>query len=330
MSTLNAPSAFNVGGNDLNAAGLTLPNDLAANLDVALMDRLNPLELGLIQLKVDFTHSGTDTRRLPYADGMGYSKKFSALASEVAAITPSGTTAGYSSISLGLYGLGHSQTYSAGILGLPGSFMSLGRLIGEVPNSAVATLRYLAAVQGATFSTIIGSATDVLDADDLYALTAAIDSATGASDLGAPQVTIHNNQFSQLRQSLRSEPAFVQDLAGFKEVAGVANGTAFKNFLGMGFDLYKTTDVQSSGGAYQGFAHNIGAMGWAKASPSVIVQELIPAAAEPMALDDYGLLITKTLSDLGTATGGYEARFWVGVAAAAASVSFQRRIRSTN
>ena len=326
MSTIGAPASFNVSGNDYNAAGLVKAFELTG-LEMAMMDKLDPIANSIVQLKVDFAGRGTDTLRIPYVDNVGYSRQMSSLASEVATITASTLTTGYSTISIGLYGLAHTTTQKAEILMQPGTVLNLQQLMALVPDSFLGTLRNLACAQGAAISTAIGSASVALGEDDIYALAAAMVETPGSTDRGAPLVILAPQQMTQLRTSLRSSPAFIQNLQAYLGAAGAPAGTIFRNFMGLGFDVMTTEDVDTSGGAYQGFAFAPGGIGYAVASTSRLAASM-PAAAEAMFLDQYGLVINRKLDGLTAATNGYEARAYVGCALGNSLVYFQRRLIS--
>lgn len=322
MATLATPQAFNVGSNDLAAAGVTLSYQVG-QLEMAMMDKLDPLSTGMIQLKVDFAGKNTDTLRVPYMDDVGYSRRFASMAAETTTITASPLTTGYSSITLGMFGLGHGVTQRQRILAAPGITMFLQDLIAKIPDSFLATLRWQACVTGATISTNIGSTTQPLSEDEIYSLAAAIVSTPGAESLGRPPVTLHPEQLNQLRDSFRSSPAFVQNLQAYLQAAGAVDSVVLRNFMGLGFDISRTADVVIDTGVYQGFATSVGGIGWAVASTSALASD-IPAAAEPVFVDAYGLVINRTLSGLGAATNGYEARAYIGTALGTADVHFQR------
>lgn len=322
MATLATPQGFSNGGNDLAAAGLT-QSYLVGELETAMMDTLDPILTGMVKLRIDMAGKGSDTLRVPYIDDVGFSRRFSSLATENASITASALTTGYSAITLGMYGLGHTVTQRQRILTQPGTTLTLPQLIGMVPMSYLATLRYLACVTGATISTNIGSATAALSEDEIYSLAAAIISTSGASDKGRPLVTLHPEQLNQLRTSLRSSPAFVQNLQAYLQAAGAADGSMFMNFMGLGFDVVKTEDVVIDTGVYQGFAVSPGGLGYAVASVSGLAADM-PAAAEAIYLDQYGLIIYRTVSGLDTAVNGYQGRAHLGVALGDTSVFLQR------
>lgn len=322
MTTLNSPQGFSNGGNDLNAAGLTL-SYLVGQLDMAMQDKLSPIATGMVQLKVDFAGKGTDTLRIPFVDGVGFSKRMSSLAAENSTITASSFTTGYSAVTLGMYGLGHGFTQRSRILAQPGTALQLTDLIAKIPDSFLATLRYLSCVSGATIGTNIGSASAALSEDELYALAAAMISTSGSENRGNPLVTLHPEQINQLRTSLRSSPAFIQNLNAYLQAAAAPGSNRFVNFMGLGFDVQKTSDVVVDTGVYQGFAVAPGGIGYAVASTSALAND-IPAAAEPMFLDEYGLVINRTFAGLASATNGYEARAHVGVALGDSTVFLQR------
>jgi adenosylcobinamide amidohydrolase len=80
----------------------------AQRILLVMQDRLNALDLGVVPLVGDFAGTGTDTIRVTHMGNIGWSLPMTALGSETDTITPSNLTTGYSTVALGMYGLGHA------------------------------------------------------------------------------------------------------------------------------------------------------------------------------------------------------------------------------
>lgn len=283
-----------------------------------LQDKLDPNAMGSVALVGDLVGTGSDTLRITEMGNVGWSTRMTALASEDSTITASSITTAYTTVTIGQYGVAHEQTFQEQILGREQG-VSLDALEQMVPQTWMATLRYLICVEGATFSTIIGSATAALSVDDWIDLSEAANETLGAM---APIATLAPQQVSQLRASFRSEPAFQNSVADFSSMQRVGNVQLHPNFAGMGIDVTVTDDVVQSGGAYLGFASSPGGIGWARASTSPI-----KTVGPSMYIPDYGLIVTRVNTDA-NGKGRYEARAWIGVDSGSSNVFLQRRIRS--
>ena len=314
MTTIAPPINFaqtqgDLGQDFIFAAGAIL---------LEVQDRLDLLGLGTVPLVGDLMGTGSDTIRVREMGTVGWSQRMAALATEDAAITASSITTGYTEVTVGMYGLAHEETYQSQILSSePG--ISLEALEAQVPNSWLATHRYLVCVEGATFGTIIGSATAALSVDDWLDLVAATEEMLGVA---APMATLAPQQMTQLRDSARTEPAFQNLAADFAATQRFDGMQIKRNVLGLGLDAAVTDDVVQSGGAYQGFAHSPGGIGWARASTSPI-RTPNPSIYVP----ELGMFIER----IGLGSNGkarYEARAWIGVNSGSANVFLQRRIRS--
>lgn len=316
MTTVAPPISYANTESDL---GYSMVHSAEA-IRLELQDRLDVLSLGTVPLVGDLAGSGSDTIRVTHMGTVGWSQRMTALASENATITASAITTGYSEVSVGMYGLAHEQTFQGQILGRAQG-VTLDMLEAQVPNSWLRTLRYLVCVEGATFGTVIGSATLALSVDDWIDLVSASNETLGAA---APSAVLDPTQLTQLVASFRTEPAF-QNLAADFATMQRADGMQVKpNFAGLGIDLALTDDVQQSGGAYQGFAMSPGGIGWARASTSPI---RVPNPASAIYVPDFGLFIQRIdKGDQGSAR--YEARAWIGVNSGDSSLFVQRRVRS--
>jgi hypothetical protein len=274
-----------------------------------LQDALNALDLGVVPLVGEFAGSGTDTMRVTHMGNVGFSIAMDAMASETDTITPKKITAGYSSISIGQYGLGHAETYKHALLGRE-EMTKLDALKALIPASWLRTFRDLWCTTGASITTAIGSASTELSIDDWIDLATAYEESLGAGSRGAPTVCVSPQQITQSKASARTEPAFQNSLSDFTGVQAVNFGQVFENFLGLGFRTVKTDSITQSGGAYQGFSHSPGGIGWGRVSTAGL------KTANPqgtMLIPDYGLVIEEDPNG-NQARRKAEARSWIGMA----------------
>lgn len=302
MTTINAPVNWAQMENDTGMAFVFASDAIR----LALMDGLNVLDLGIMPLIGDLAGQGADTIRVTHMGSVGFARRMTALATETDSITPSAVSTGYSEIAVGIYGLGHEETYHHQILRRAQSF-GLKELVELAPQSWLATIRYLMCVEGATFSTAVGSASTDASVDDYLDLVTAHNETLGAT--GNPGLIIKPRQHTNLLESFRAEPAFQNSAADFAALQKI-NGMQRKgNVAGLGIDVSVTDDVQTSGGAYQGFSFSPGGMGWARASTTPI-QPANPGAA--MYIPEFGIFIER--HDRGqNGKAAYEARAWLGV-----------------
>ena len=308
----------------VEAAGLTYSYVLAqAALLQAMEDSLDPLASMIASLKGDVAATGSDTLRITDIDGIGFGRRFTAMASESDTITASPLVLGYSEVTVAQQGLAHEETYQNQILGAVAG-MSLEDLMAKVPESWLASLRYSACVTAAGITTAIGSAAAYLSVDDYLDVVTAHLETPGAGTRGAPGVALDPAQLSKLLASFRAEPAFQASLEGFTSLQGFKSGQSFVNFAGLGANVHITDDITQSGGAYQGFAISPGAIGWARASTDRIRPSGMGRA---LYMPEYGLFI----EEIGKGEFGksrYEARTWFGTGLGSSSVFFQRRLIS--
>jgi hypothetical protein len=269
----------------------------------------------------------TTAMRMPFAAGVGMAKRFTASGAETTLTAASSYDVGYSAVSVGQYDLAYTQSVQNQVIGGDGSIVTLDMLKTMVPENAKSTLRYLYCVAGATISAVTvgaGSAAN-LDADDGYDLAAAITSKLGSGSLGKPVATLDPEQWNQLRAAFRSEPAYVQNLAGFLAVQAAKQDQRLGDPLGLGFDIQITNDVVQDSGAYKGFCVTPGAIRRSKADPS---RARIPAAASPIVLPDFGIVVYDLLDGLGSARLGWQALMFAGAALADDDVSLQVLVTS--
>lgn len=315
--TVNAPGSFATTQSSTGFDYVFAQQELLE----AMADRLDPSALGIIGLLGDVGGSGSDVIRVTHIDDVGFARRMTALTAENGTVDASPYTLGYTEATIGQYGLAHETTWLGQVLGRPGANVDLDSLIAKVPDSYWATVRYLACVTGATFTDSVGSTSADLDVDTWIALVAYFEERLGSA---APKTVLKPQQLSQLRASMRSEPAFASSASDFAAVQRLNGMQTFANFAGMGVDVALTDDVQTSGGAYQGFATSPGGIGLVRASTAPI-KVANPAGA--IYIPQLGIIIVQP--DEGkTRTSRYEATAYVGLAKASSDVVAQVRVLS--
>lgn len=305
MTTINNPYSFAQTQSD---AGLSYL--FGRELAIQLQDALDPLALGVVPLVGDVAGTGTDTLRTLSVGNIRYNVAMASLATETSAITPTDLTLEYASVSLGMYGFGRKETYKQQVLTRDRRIL-LDDLKMEMPDVWRSTFRGLITAAGAGFGTTIGSKASTLTVDDWLDLCAAYREALGSSD---PHCWLHPVQVTQLLESARNEPAFQAAAATFQGQQRLEVGVqVMRDFLGLGIDIAMTDDVQTSGGGYDGFAHDRGGIGWIVGDTSRIT----PANPQgAIMVPEFGLLIEEITAGSTQAVRGYEARSFMGVAAA--------------
>jgi len=290
----------------LVAAGLdpTWYIDRAAGLAMAMQDRFDPTLLGLVGLRGDLAGQGTLTIRVAAMDGVGYSERLQLISSETGRPTTTGYDLGYTTVTAAAYGLGKKETFLEGIIGNPATKLSLDELEMRLPDSAMATLRFLACTTGSgVTANTIGSTTLGLGMDDMYDVRALVVGTPGAAARGRVRITLDGEQFNQLSASARTEPGVVEMFDSWAQAASLQPGGAldgnYTNFLGLGIDIGTTNDVVQSGGVYLGFGGSPGFIGWARASTN---GAKIPASAVPVYFPEWGVVIWRPMDGLGNLT----------------------------
>jgi hypothetical protein len=237
-----------------------------------LQDRLDIMGLGVVSLRGDLAGSGSDTVRVTDYGDIGFSLPFTALASETDTVAPSPLNIGYETVTIGTFGLSHSETYTQQVLSREPA-ISLDRLKARVPESWARTFRDRVALTGSGITTAVGAAGTTLSVDDHLDLATAYKVNLGNA---RPVAMIDGTQFDQLSRSYRTEPAFTNTAGDFAALLGIPAGQGSvaaqlkPNFAGMGIDLAITDSIVQSGGARQGFAFPPGGIGWAVANTSPI------------------------------------------------------------
>lgn len=274
-----------------------------------LQDALNVLDLGVVPLVGEFAGTGTDTMRVTHMGNVGFSIAMDAMASETDTITPKKITAGYATISIGQYGIAYSESYKHNLLGRE-EMTKLDAIKGYAPASWLRTFRDLWCTAGASIPTAVGSSSLDLSVDDWIDLATVYEETLGSGVRGAPTVAVAPQQITQSKASARTEPAFQGSINEFAEVQRLNFGNVYNDFLGLGFRVVKTDSVTQSGGAYQGFSHSPGGIGWGRVSTAGLT------TANPQGtilLPDFGMVLEENPNG-SQGTRKWEGRSWIGVA----------------
>jgi hypothetical protein len=326
-TTISPPSTL--AGNVASGLSPTHWIDRQAALNIAMQDRFDPLLIGLVGLRGDFSGKGTLTMRVGAVDGLGFSERLQLLGSENARPTATGHTLGYTTLTVAAYGLAKKETYLDAIIGDPATRISLDEMEAKLPDSCMATLRYLGCVTGSTVSAnTIGATGVALGMDDIYDIRALINGTPGAQARGRIRMTIDGGQLNQLEDSARSEPGIIHG-GNWTEAAKVNNPGAamgfYPNWMGLEIDIGTTNDVQQSGGDYLGFGGSPGFIGWGRAST---LAANIGVGAQPVYLPEYGVVIWRPTDGAGNLTNEVMVMQIVGTALGDPSVYLQFLVKS--
>ncbi len=325
MSTaITSPNTFTQAG----SAGLTYSYQLAEDLELVLQDTLGAPIMRFLEAAgvIDLTGSGTDTQRQGILSDVGFQRRFTASGGETNLNGPSGFTLDYWAAAVAQYDLSFTQSIKNNVLGKPGTTVTLETLKAFLPANYLTTYRYLTCVAGAAFSDqTVGSTTAIISADTMYDLAAAISLKLGAQRLGMPVAFFDPVQINQLRDSFRSEPGFIQNVARMEAVQRASSGQSLGDLFGLGFDVEVTDDVVQSGSAYKSFCGSPGSITRIKADPT---RARLPAGSSPIYLGEQGIVVYDMMEALNEAQYGWMAVMFGGVAARSATTSLQILINS--
>lgn len=290
-----------------------------------LQDSMNAMELGVVPLVGDAGGSGSDTIRVRSIGSVGWAQRFAAMSGEADRITPVAFTSGYNEVTVAQHGLAYEETFFTQVIGGSAQGVSLEELKAMVPSSWLATWRYKVAQQGAGFSVAVGSASTELSVDDMLDMKAASrTNKAGSLRLGG---LVDPAQINQLLESVRNEPGF-DTPETFARIQGFSE-QIWRDVLGLGIDLAVTDDIQQDSGAYQGFVHSPGGIGWAVANS---MPANVPNREQAIYLPQYGLVIWKSDSRGDEMVDRFNAMTVFGVAERADQgapvTSFKRRLIS--
>lgn len=316
MATHTPPVLFSSTDGDVGYPFIYAEQEIRAEI----ADMLDVLQIGVIPLVGDLAGAGSDTVRVTRIGGVGWQLPFATMASEVAAITPSGFRTGFDVVTIARHGLAMQESYTNQILSREAAVL-LEDLKARIPASWMKTFRQKVAAAGAGFTGAVGTTGTAWTFDDELALVATFHETEGFA--GEAITMRHPEQYSDLRQSIRVEPNFqfpeiTQALQGLSPAGGAVDFLGFRNFA--------TFDITDSAGDHQGFAMAPGAIGWAVASTlGVKVEDPDRALFVP----EFGL-VCEQKTDGNVATGQWDANAYFGVATADPSVAPQTRIISIN
>jgi hypothetical protein len=316
MTTINSPAtqAQTVGDWGYSAAFLQ------GVLLQELTDRLNVLSSGLIVPLEGVSGSGSNTVRRRQVGGLGFAARMASMATETAPGSSSGFTSTYSDVTIGRYHLAYEESAQRAIVQADG--VDLDFIAAGLVNSWFATLRYLMCTSATSISTAKGNTGAALDTTGWFGLIAAFNETAGFE--GEAIAVLQPEQITDLQTSLRSYTGFqFPDQTEAQQALGSALGMGMGGRL-LGINVYKTTDVQQSGGDHVGFAYAPGAFGFAPGDTSRVP---VPDAAQPVRVPEFGLLVNKTFTGA-TATNRVDANAWLGVGRVNAAVLPQFRVLS--
>jgi hypothetical protein len=275
---------------------------------------------------IDLTAMGSATKRQGVLSNVGFQRRFTASGGEATINAASGYTLDYWSASVAQYDLSFTQTVQAGVLGLPGATVTLDDLKSFLPQNYLSTMRYLFCTAGSAFSDqTVGSAAAALDADDMFDLAAAATRKLGAGALGMPALFIDPEQFIELQQAFRSEPSYVQNLGAMQQIQKIQAGQNLGDVFGLGFDVIITDSIVQDTGAYKAFCGSPGSIRRVKADPS---NARIPDGVSPIYLGDAGIVVYNLLQAANSATFGWQALGYFGMAQASATSTLQIGVTS--
>lgn len=324
MTTIASPASHAQLKGDLGFAYTFAAEEIRERLQ----DRLAMEQLGWVQLVGDVAGTGSDVLRITDIGDLGYARPFTELANETSTITPSPFLTGYSTVTVGMYGLSHDATYFSQILTREGA-VTLDSIKREVPKSVSATVRSLVATKIAAFGTNVGDTSSELGPNDFLDLGAAFRANLGAYEYGVPACMVHPQQVEQAIRGFRNDPAYQKDVREFQEMAALRtreqSSQLYRNFMGLGMDLAASDDVSTTGGGYDGGAWSFGGIAMARASTAGLV------TANPngtMYVPEAGLVIEEAPETGRTGTRRYYARLFIGVDSGSTNVFVLRGLIS--
>lgn len=227
-------------------------------IEVELAERFNVIDAGLVQLFGDMAGRGSDTLRVRRVGGLGGARAMTAMASETEVGSALGFTGGYTTVTIGRYHTGDTTSQMREILQQDG--YGIEALAATYADSLIKSMRASMCTTGATMATAKGTSGAALDVDDLIGLIAAYEETEGF-DGQVVDVTLHPEQWSDLRNATRSEPS-LQFPDTWKELQTLRAQFGFKAALS-GFNFWTSSDVTTSGGDHVGFSCVRGGIGYA-------------------------------------------------------------------
>ena len=288
----------------------------------ALVERLDPMSLGLIVGEGDLAGTGSDTLTLTRIQGFGWHEEFTAMGSETQQIPLTGWTADNDTVTIGRYGLAKSETFQRRILARD-QIAFLERLIERVPDSLARTIMTQLTTAFQSVSGSSGTSGAAYTFDDELDLLAFFRETEGAGNI----ITVrHAETYTDLYESMRNEPAYqtaevMNGLMALRE----GDGAAAVNMFGM--RNHSSFRVTQSGGDHIGCAYQAGAFAHVLASTASLAG-LLPGNLE-MVMPAVGLYITREVEG-GQANARFDANAWFGIGQRDAEVAPARQILSVD
>ncbi len=328
-TTINPPIQFVDVQGTLGHAFLFAQEEIRSDLQ----DRLNVLGLGVVGLVGDVMGTGTDTLRITDMGNVGWSIPFTALASETDTVAPSPIDIGFETVTVGTFGLSHSETYTEQVFNREGG-ISLDALKAKVPMSWMRTFRDQVTLTGSGITTAVGSAATTMSVDDHLDLLTAYRTTLGSR---IPTAFLDPDQMDELLRSYRNEPAFTNNAEAFARLFRLAAGDPadvratdvtqiHRNFADTNLDIALTDSIVQSGGAFQGFAFSPGGIGWAVGS-TLPIRPANPVNA--VYVPQFGLFIEELTEGGKQTVRQYRATSFFGTALASERTHVLRRWIST-
>jgi len=287
-------------------------------IQMALVEKLDPMGLGLLMAEGDLAGTGSDTLTLTHLSGFGWHEEFTALGSETQQIPLTGWDAANDTITIGRYGLAKSETFQRRILGRVPEVL-LERLIERVPDSLARTImtQLCTAFQSVSGST--GTTGTAWTFDDELDLLAFFRETEGAEDIISVR---HPECYTDYFESMRNEPSFqtpavMEGLLSLQDGDGAAARSLF------GIRNYSSFRVTQSGGDHIGCAYQAGAFAHALASTESL-RGLLPGNLE-MVMPAVGLYVTREVEG-GQANARFDANAWFGIGQRDADVAPARQL----
>lgn len=296
-------------------------NYLPGMVALELAERLNVLDTGLVKLEGDFSGSASDTMRVRRVGGVGYARAMTALSSESEAGAAGSMTSGYHTLTIGRYYTGDTSTQLREILQDDG--YGLEQLARAHVDSALKTIRASSCTTAASISTSKGTSGAALDVDDYVGVVAHFEETEGY-DGQEVDVTLHPEQWTDLKAAMRSEPS-LQFPAKFDEYQQARAQFGFKGRIG-NFNFWTTVDTSTSGSDHVGFAGVRGFLGWGFGSTERLAMDGVALRLVMAALG----MVTDFSLDGQRALQRADTNMYMGTALGAAALYPQCKILSIN
>lgn len=321
-TTVLAPASFAQAQSDLGFSYVFA----AQAIREEITERLSVLDLGLMDAVGDFEASGSDTIRITRYGGLGFAERMTAMATESDPIVATGHNTAYDTLTVARYGLAKEETLQSMVLGRSDS-VDLDLMQSKVPESFLATLRYLMCVEGQNFSAGVGTSGAAWTYDDELELRSSYHETEGFDTLTRPVYSVrHPEQFTDLAHSLRNEPAFqgselLRQLLGLQRNEGGAIDV-------LGIRSFGSHDVQNSGGDHVGFSYVAGAIVWGAPSTAGLAGR-VSDDTDNLIIPEIGTILRRTGNGK-TANERFDVNSWFGVDALDPTLYPQFTLTSVN